>query len=46
MHIIPVAGRAFAEGAYTPVVSPETLSVHFAMPIKRTKQLKRVSKII
>jgi hypothetical protein len=43
-NIIIVAGRAFAVGAYTPVLIPETVSVHFAIPSEVGKHLKSVLK--
>jgi hypothetical protein len=44
-NIFHVAGRAFVEGAYTPVISPETISVRFAIPTEITKQMKRMLEI-
>jgi hypothetical protein len=44
-NIIIVAGRAFAEGAYTPPGILETVgSVPFAIPIELAKQMKSVLK--
>jgi hypothetical protein len=45
MDIIPVVGRIFVEAACTPVISPETISVHFAIPTEITKPMKRMLEI-
>jgi hypothetical protein len=43
-NIIRVAVRVFVKGAYIPVVSPETTSVHIAIPTEVTTQKKVVLK--
>jgi hypothetical protein len=40
-NILYVVGRVFVEGAYTPVVSLEIISVCFAILNERAKQMKR-----
>ena len=43
--IIRVAVRVFVKDAPTPVVSPDTISVRFAIPTEVTKQKNVVLKI-